>query len=203
MVGRASRLSASSGGRISFPPSPAVAGPPPIRPSIPALGATARLDRPHSSNNQYTSWRKEMTARTLRRCATGAGALALVAFAMGLAPTAASAAPRCTTLATDPAIKSATSAIVAAAGANVSYCKVSLLYGTTPNQNINIVVGLPLSAADGGSGGVQGAWNGRTQGLGGGGCAGNLSVTAAVNTGYVGSGTDGGHSGGDCTPGVN
>jgi hypothetical protein len=154
---------------------------------------------------------KQMTARTLQRLASGAGALALAAFGIGLAPTAASAAPSCATLATDPAngiagnpaIKSATSAIVAAAGPNVSYCKVSLLYGTNPNQNINIVVGLPLSAADGGSGGVQGAWNGRTQGLGGGGCSGNLSVTAAVNTGYVGSGTDGGHSGGDCNPGVN
>ena len=35
---------------------------------------------------------------------------------------------------------------------------------------------------------MQGTWNGRTQGLGGGGCAGNLIVTPAVNTGYVGSG---------------
>src|SRR6185503_7607768 len=70
-------------------------------------------------------------------------------------------------------------------------------------QNINIVVGLPLSRVDGGSGGVQGAWNGRTQGLGGGGCSGNLSVAPAVNTGYVGSGTDLGHAGGDCEPGVN
>src|SRR3954447_24223209 len=106
-------------------------------------------------------------------------------------------------IAGNPAIKSATSVIVAPAGADVGYCKVSLLYGTNPNQNINIVIGLPLSLADGGSGGVQGAWNGRTQGLGGGGCAGNLIVTPAVDAGYVGSGTDLGHAGGDCEPGVN
>jgi hypothetical protein len=50
---------------------------------------------------------------------------------------------------------------------------------------------------------VQGAWNGRTQGIGGGGCAGNLAVNAPVNGGYVGSGNDTGHAGGDCEPGVN
>jgi hypothetical protein len=106
-------------------------------------------------------------------------------------------------LAGDPAIKSATSQIIAATGANASYCQVDILFGTSAVENINIRVGLPLDAADGGAGGVQGAWNGRTQGLGGGGCAGNLNVTAAVNTGYVGSGTDLGHAGGDCEPGVN
>jgi len=119
--------------------------------------------------------------------------------------------PTCATLAKNPvfgiagnhAIKSATSVIVPPAKADVGYCKVSLLYGTNPNQNINIVIGLPLSLADGGSGGIQGAWNGRTQGLGGGGCAGNLIVTPAVDAGYVGSGTDLGHAGGDCEPGVN
>jgi hypothetical protein len=51
--------------------------------------------------------------------------------------------------------------------------------------------------------GVEGRWNGRTQGIGGGGCSGNLGVTSATNAGYVGSGTDGGHVGGDCEPGVN
>jgi len=120
------------------------------------------------------------------------------------------AEPTCSSLITDPAtgipgnpdIKSATSTLVPASGANVAYCKVNLLYGTNPDQNINLVVGLPLSRVDGGSGGVQGAWNGRTQGLGGGGCAGNLIVTPAVNTGYVGSGTDLGHTGGNCEPGV-
>ncbi|HEY6509511.1 MAG TPA: tannase/feruloyl esterase family alpha/beta hydrolase, partial [Vicinamibacterales bacterium] len=86
---------------------------------------------------------------------------------------------------------------------NVSYCQVNLLYGTSPEQNINIRVGLPLNSADGGTGGVEGAWNGRTQGIGGGGCAGSLNVNAPVNAGYVGSGTDTGHTGGNCEPGVN
>jgi hypothetical protein len=119
----------------------------------------------------------------------------------------------CTELATDPAnglagnpsVKSATSQITPAAGANVAFCQVNILYGTNPNQNINIVVGLPLNARDGGTGGAQGAWNGRTQGIGGGGCLGNLVVNSAVNTGYVGSGTDGGHGFADfnCARGVN
>jgi len=117
----------------------------------------------------------------------------------------------CTELATDPAngllgnpaVKTVSSAIIPAAGANVSYCQVNVLYGTNPNQNINIRVGLPLNSLDGGTGGVQGAWNGRTQGIGGGGCAGSLAVNAPVNAGYVGSGNDTGHTGGDCEPGVN
>ena len=100
-------------------------------------------------------------------------------------------------------MKSVTSTIVAASGSNVSYCQVNVLYGTNPNQNINIRVGLPLNSLDGGTGGVQGAWNGRTQGIGGGGCSGSLAVNAPVNAGYVGSGNDTGHSGGDCEPGVN
>jgi hypothetical protein len=117
----------------------------------------------------------------------------------------------CSQLATDPAlgldgnpvIKSVTSAIIPPSGANKSYCQVDVLYGESPEQNINIRVGLPLNSLDGGTGGIQGAWNGRTQGVGGGGCAGNLNVTGPVNTGYVGSGTDTGHTGGDCEPGVN
>ena len=163
-----------------------------------------------------------MPLRTLRPFLISVSALALLAISLvppvsaaaGRPPTPASspaAPPACATLAADSAngiagnasIKSAASVIVPADGKNLAYCKVSLLYSTNPNQKINIVVGLPLSTADGGSGGMQGAWNGRTEGLGGGGCTGNLNVTAAVNAGYVGSGTDLGHSGGDCTPGVN
>ncbi|HMG56094.1 MAG TPA: tannase/feruloyl esterase family alpha/beta hydrolase, partial [Kofleriaceae bacterium] len=106
-------------------------------------------------------------------------------------------------LAGAPGVKSATSQIVPASGANASYCQVDILFGTRTAQNINIRVGLPLNAADGGTGGTQGAWNGRTQGIGGGGCAGSLNVTAPVNAGYVGSGTDTGHAGGNCEPGVN
>src|ERR1044071_3978689 len=118
---------------------------------------------------------------------------------------------RCTELATNPAnglvgnpvVESVNSVIIPAAGANASYCQVNILYGTNPNQNINIRVGLPLNSLDGGTGGVQGAWNGRTQGIGGGGCSGSLIVNAPVNAGYVGSGNDTGHTGGDCEPGVN
>ena len=117
----------------------------------------------------------------------------------------------CTELATNPAyglagnpvIKSVTSVIIPPAGPNRSYCQVNILYGTSPEQNINIRVGLPLNSLDGGTGGVQGAWNGRTQGIGGGGCAGSLGVNAPVNAGYVGSGSDTGHAGGNCEPGVN
>ncbi len=131
----------------------------------------------------------------------------LIAFLIGCASIPAMAAPNCTALtnglAGNSGIKSATSMVVPAAGRNTGYCQVNLLYGTNPNQNIHIRVGLPLNSVDGGSGGVQGAWNGRTEGLGGGGCAGNLNVTPAVNGGYVGSGTDLGHSGGNCEPGVN
>jgi hypothetical protein len=102
-----------------------------------------------------------------------------------------------------PGIKSAESHLVAAAGQNVAYCQVNILYGENPDQNINVRVGLPLNSVDGGTGGVQGAWNGRTQGIGGGGCSGSLAVNGPVNTGYVGSGSDAGHAGGNCEPGVN
>jgi hypothetical protein len=144
--------------------------------------------------------------------------LALLASLITLAGSAtrqALAVPTCSTLASDPAngiagapgIKSASSAIVPAGGSNAAYCLVHLLYGTNPNQNINILVALPLSVADGGHGRLQGAWNGRTQGVGGGGCAGvstvNAAMLSAVNSGYVASGNDLGHSGGDCEPGVN
>jgi hypothetical protein len=100
-------------------------------------------------------------------------------------------------------IKSVSAAVVPAAGSNVSFCQVDVLVGTSPQQNINVRVGLPLGPLDGGSGGVIGAWNGRTQGIGGGGCSGSLNVNAPVNAGYVGSGNDTGHSGGNCEPGVN
>jgi len=134
---------------------------------------------------------------------TGMAALAV------LAP-GAFAAVRCTELATNPAnglvgapgVKSVNSQIVAA-NATVSYCQVNILYGTNANQNINIRVGLPLNSLDGGTGGVQGAWNGRTQAIGGGGCSGSTAVNGPVLAGYVGSGSDAGHSGGNCEPGVN
>jgi len=159
----------------------------------------------HLSNRSCSAPTQRSTRLALRRWAL---ALTLAALA-GLS---ALATPACESLATDPqnglannpVIKSVTSAKkTTPAPAGVQYCAVTLVYGTEPTQNITIAVGLPLSAADGGTGGIQGAWNGRTEGLGGGGCAGNLNVNAAVNARYVGSGTDGGHAGGDCTPGVN
>jgi hypothetical protein len=100
-------------------------------------------------------------------------------------------------------IKSVASTVVPAAGSNVAHCRVDVLYGESPQQNINVRVGLPLNSLDGGAGGVNGAWNGRTQGIGGGGCSGSLNVNAPVNAGYVGSGNDTGHAGGNCEPGVN
>jgi len=106
-------------------------------------------------------------------------------------------------LVTNPFVKSATSQIVAASGGTPAFCQVDILFGTIPEQNINIRVGLPLNDLDGGMGGMQGAWNGRTLGVGGGGCSGNLNVTDPVSQGYVGSGTDLGHTGGDCEPGLN
>ena len=133
--------------------------------------------------------------------------IGLVALLIGLASIPVMALPNCATLANGLAdnsgIKSASSILVPASGKNAAYCQVDLLYGASPDQNIRIRVGLPLNGSDGGTGGVEGAWNGRTQGLGGGGCSGNLSVSSAVNAHYVGSGTDLGHSGGDCEPGVN
>ena len=83
-------------------------------------------------------------------------------------------------LSASPGIKSAKSQIVSANGPAAAYCQANILYGTNVGQNINIRVGLPLSSVDGGKGGVEGAWNGRTQGIGGGGCAGNMNVAVPV-----------------------
>ena len=65
-------------------------------------------------------------------------------------------------------------------------------------------VGLPLGPLDGGTGGVAGrlerphAGHRRRRMLGK-----PRTVTAPVNAGYVGSGNDTGHAGGNCEPGVN
>jgi hypothetical protein len=138
----------------------------------------------------------------------GFASLAPAAYAQGMpAPEPVS----CSALAIDPAnglagnprVKAVNSQVIAASGPNAAYCQVNILYGENPDQNINIRVGLPLNSVDGGMGAVQGAWNGRTQGIGGGGCSGSLAVTGPVNAGYVGSGSDTGHAGGNCEPGVN
>src|SRR5947207_6046194 len=79
-------------------------------------------------------------------------------------------------------LQSITSALVPPSGPNAAYCRVELKY----LREINIRVGLPLNPADGGTGGVQGAWNGKIQNLGGGGFAGTRgAVTGSVNDGYV------------------
>ena len=134
--------------------------------------------------------------RVLARICLSSTALVIAAVMANEPRSAAASGPHCTDLSSNPqlssnAIKNITSGTTTTA-AGTQYCNVTLVYSTNSNQNITIVVGLPLSAADGGTGGVQGNWNGRTEGLGGGGCAGNLKVDAAVDANYVGSGTDGG-----------
>jgi hypothetical protein len=144
------------------------------------------------------------------------GTLVLVGWAATLLssaafiPSIAGAAPlpKCSGLAAlllkEEGISAATSAIQPASGANLSYCLVNITVselsgpkdGYLPGQSqmINVGIGLPLSPADGGSGGALGAWNERIQDLGGGGYAGAVGpVTSATNTGFVGSSTDTGH----------
>lgn len=125
------------------------------------------------------------------------GLILVVAFLFFLifSPTIGSAHPTCADLAgfilADPEILSATSVITPATGTTPAYCQVNL----TQYHAINIRVGLPLSAADGGTGGIRGAWNGKVENLGGGGFAGSVgSVAGPVASGYVGSSTDTGHS---------
>jgi len=100
--------------------------------------------------------------------------------------------------------------LLPAAGANAARCEANFIYSNRggpafgyavgQNQRIGIRVGFPLNVADGGSGGVQGAWNGKVRNIGGGGLQGNLSaITPATNTGYVGSNTDTGHATGSPT----
>ena len=138
-------------------------------------------------------------------------------------PAAFAAPPTCTALAVDPTLGlarnarisqttsdnqgllSPSAAIVIATGTNKAYCNVHIQYsaksgvadGYAPgeSQTIGITISLPLNSVDGGTGGVQGAWNGKIENFGGGGFAGSLgSNTAATNAGFVGSQTDGGHN---------
>src|SRR6516165_2859808 len=125
-------------------------------------------------------------------CGTTTALLASAA----LTPCWAASLPNCTDLAaqilTNPDIVAATSVLVPAAGANLAYCNIQLQYshlagpaaGYAPGQRqlIQIGIGLPLSAADGGSGGVQGAWTGRIEDLGGGGTAGSVGSTTTRRT---------------------
>jgi feruloyl esterase len=125
----------------------------------------------------------------------GLASIAAAVLGASSASSAVAAGPNCTSLAglasVTPGVLSITSVITPAAGADAAYCQINLKY----LREINIRVGLPLSAADGGTGGLQGAWNGKIRNLGGGGFAGSVGgVTKATNTGYVGSSTDTGHN---------
>src|SRR5579871_400372 len=101
-------------------------------------------------------------------------------------------------------IAAATAAIQPAANGNLPYCSINITvshlagprdgYPVGQKQHVGIEIGLPLNTVDGGSGGMQGNWNGRIHDLGGGGCFGVLSPpTVATNAGYAGSTTDTGH----------
>src|SRR5262249_31687330 len=93
----------------------------------------------------------------------------------------------------------------------VPYCQVNFTFsgasgpssGYLPGQSqqITIRVGLPLSAADGGTDGVQGAWNGKQRDLGGTAYVGFIApVTDATNGRYVGTFTDTGHTSDQLVP---
>lgn len=153
-------------------------------------------------------------------------ALSAAVLALGL-PLAAAAETTCAALATylgtlAPTITPYTAPgattplpltqLIPAAGTNAARCEANFIYSDPEligpeggyavgqHQRIGIRVGFPLNVADGGSGGVQGAWNGKVRNIGGGGLQGNLSsITAATNTGYVGSNTDTGHATGSPT----
>ena len=120
--------------------------------------------------------------------------------------------PTCSDLATNPAwglagnptVTGLTAVVTPAAGANPAYCQVNFTDGTLVDQ-IRLPAGrdfelqnscwLALERQDGGTGSVQGSWNGKIQTLGNGGFAGSVTaVTSATNTGYVGTGTDTGHN---------
>lgn len=102
---------------------------------------------------------------------------------------------------------SPTAAVVAATATNAAYCNVQFQfsahsgpafgYAVGESQTIDIGIGLPVNSVDGGTGGIQGAWNGKIENLGGGGSIGSVgSTTSATNAHFVGSSTDGGHNSG-------
>jgi hypothetical protein len=146
-----------------------------------------------------------------------ASAAALVTVSAVNSASAQASLPKCTALAsqilaTYNDITAATSTVQPATASTPSFCFVLVTvsdlsgpaygYQAGQNQAINVGIGLPLSTADGGSGGVQGAWNGRIQDLGGGGYAGGIvsanSVLGSTNpngiaSGYATSFTDTGH----------
>jgi hypothetical protein len=152
-------------------------------------------------------------SEAMQRLTLAGFAVALVGSVAFIPSTAmATPLPNCAALAAqllkNGDILSATSAVQPATASDLSYCLVSITVsdlagvkdGYLPGQKqmIEIAIGLPLSATDGGIGGVQGNWNGRNENLGGGGYAGSLDsggfpVTVATDAGYVGTDTDTGH----------
>lgn len=152
------------------------------------------------------------TMRRMSRQEVRLASLAAVLLAvLTLAPSMAAAQlPKCVALGPalvgNPELSAASSALVPAGGGNKAYCQVDITVssesgvaaGYLPGQSeqIRVRVGLPLSIADGGAGGVQGVWNGKQRDLGGGGYVGSVGpVMAATNGDYVGTSTDTGHTG--------
>ena len=113
-----------------------------------------------------------------------------------------------------------TAKIINGTNTAAAYCQVVFQLNSGPNENdaMTIEVGLPLNTLDGGTGtGTAGCnnipapagnnpvtannscytgnWNGRIESLGNGGFAGSVTgVTSATNAGFVGTGSDDGHS---------
>ncbi len=133
--------------------------------------------------------------------------------ALGISPAA--ALPTCSDLGTNSAyglagntqISGLTATVVPVAppGVTVPYCRLDFTFsaesgpsaGYLPGQSqqLKIRVGLPLNSVDGGTGGMEGAWNGKNRDLGGGGYAGSVGpVTSSTNLSYVGTSTDTGHA---------
>jgi len=98
---------------------------------------------------------------------------AIVLLSLTLTSTAASALPTCVELGSDPAfglvgnpdLSGVSTSLVPAAGPNAAYCQINITvssesgeaFGYLPGQSehIRVRVGLPLSLADGGTGGVS------------------------------------------------
>jgi pimeloyl-ACP methyl ester carboxylesterase len=141
-----------------------------------------------------------MRWRFLASSGVALGALILLPMATSAAPV--SCAQLQTFLQAQPNVQSATTTLTTTGSAR---CEANFIYSSRggtesgyadgQSQRIVLRVGLPLNSVDGGTGGVQGAWNGKVQNLGGGGLVGNVGgVTNATNAGYVGSSTDSGHT---------
>ena len=124
-----------------------------------------------------------------------------------LAPAALAAPPTCAELALNPifrlagnpniaqtssdnqGIASPSATIVAATATNAAYCNIQIQvssksgprdgYAPGESQTIGIGIGLPLNGTDGGTGGVEGAWNGKVENLGGGGLIGTVGSTTS------------------------